>query len=232
MTINGSIAKTFVLLMFVVASAAYTWWLTMNGFGDKVMMLTWAGVIGGFISALACVLTTRSAMTRGQNPTAIIWLAPTYALFEGLALGGISAMYQNIMNGIVFQAVFATLVVTLVMLVLFSARAIQATDKFRSVILTATLSVAIVYIIQLFASFFGRSIPLIFDNGMVGIGFSLIVIVIAALNLIIDFDFIERAANNLMPKNYEWYGAFGLMVTLIWLYLEMLRLLAKLQSRR
>jgi uncharacterized YccA/Bax inhibitor family protein len=232
MTVNGAIGKTLGLLALAVLSAAYTWMLVLQGFTDKAQILMWVGLGGGLIAALAGIFTTAGAMKKGENPKAIVWLAPAYALFEGLALGGISVMYQGIYNGIVFQAILATFAVMLVMLVLFRANAIRATEKFRSVLLTATLSVFVIYLIQLIASFFGRGIPLIFDSGSIGIVFSLVVVAIASLNLIIDFDFIERAAQNLVPKNYEWYGAMGLMITLVWLYLEVLRLLAKLQDRR
>ncbi len=232
MTINGAIGKTMVLLGLAALSAAYTWHLALQGFSDKVQMLMWTGVIGGLVAAIAGIITTSMSIRKNENPRAITWLAPLYALFEGLALGAISVVYASLYHGIIFQAVLATFAVLFVMLMLFRAGAIRATEKFRAVLLTATLSVAVVYLVQIAASFFGRSIPLIFDSGTVGIGFSLVVIAIASLNLVIDFDFIERAAQNLMPKNCEWYGAMGLMITLVWLYLEMLRLLAKLPERR
>jgi uncharacterized YccA/Bax inhibitor family protein len=192
----------------------------------------WTGLIGGLVTAMAGIFMTGSAMRKGENPTAITYLAPAYALFEGLCLGAISAMYESFYGAIVLQAAVATFAVLGVMLLLFRTGAIKPTEKFYSVLLTATLSVLVIYLIQLAASFFGRSIPLIFGASNIGIGFSLVVIVIAALNLIVDFDFIKRAAQNLLPKNYEWYGAMGLMITLVWLYLEILRLLAKLNQRR
>ncbi|MDR1169032.1 MAG: Bax inhibitor-1/YccA family protein [Heliobacteriaceae bacterium] len=232
MTINGAITKTALLLALVAVSFIYTWSLAFQGFTDKVQMLIWIGAIGGLISVLAAAFTTRASMAKGENPTAVIWLAPAYAIFEGLCLGGISAAYEAFMEGIVLHAIVATFAVMLVMLALFRTGAIKVTEKFRSVLLTAMLSILAIYLIQFVAQFFGRGIPVIFGSGMFGIGFSIVVIAIAALNLIIDFDFIEQASQNLMPKNYEWYGALGLMVTLVWLYLEILRLLAKLNSRR
>ncbi len=117
------------------------------------------------------------------------------------------------------------------MLLLYRAKVIQCTDKFRAVLFTATMSIGIIYLIQIIASLFGRGIPQIFTSSAIGIGFSVVVVLIAAFNLIVDFDFIERGAQNLFPKEYEWFGAFGLMVTLIWLYLEILRLLAKFANR-
>jgi uncharacterized YccA/Bax inhibitor family protein len=232
MTVNGAIAKTVILLGLAAVTFIYTWSLAVQGFSDKVGLLMTVGVIGGMIAAFAGIFTTAGSMKKGENPSAITWLAPLYAIFEGLALGGISAMYQSFYQGIILQAVVATFAVMFVMLALFRAGAIRATEKFRSVVLTATFSVVVIYLIQYIASFFGRGIPLIFTSSTVGIVFSLVVIGIAALNLIIDFDFIERASTeSLMPKNYEWYGAMGLMITLVWLYLEILNLLSKLSRR-
>ena len=148
-----------------------------------------------------------------------------------LFLGGISAVFNAAYPGIVIQAVLATFAAMFTMLALYRLRVIQCTDKFRSVIYISTISIAVLYLIQWIASFFHYSIPAIFGAGTIGIGFSVIVVGIAALNLILDFDFIERGAQNMLPKDYEWFGAFGLMVTLVWLYVEMLRLLAKLRDR-
>lgn len=129
------------------------------------------------------------------------------------------------------QAVAGTLAALLSMLLLYRAKVIQCTDKFRAVLFTATMSIGVIYLIQIIASLFGRGIPQIFTSSAIGIGFSVVVVLIAAFNLIVDFDFIEKGAENMLPKAFEWYGAFGLMVTLIWLYLEILRLLAKLADR-
>lgn len=221
MTVNGSINKTFILLAFVFLAACYTWGLAMNGFTDKAQILTTGGAIIGFILAMVLIFS-RKAMNI---------LAPLYAVAEGFFLGGVSAVYAAEYSGIVLQAILATFAVLAVMLLLFRANIIQVTDKFRSVILTATLSIAAIYLIQIVASLFGRGIPQIFTGSTIGIGFSIVVVLIAALNLILDFDFIEKGANAMLPKEYEWYGAFGLMVSLIWLYIEILRLIAKTQSR-
>lgn len=221
MTINGSINKTFLLLAFTFLSACYTWGLAMSGFSDKAQMLTTGGAIIGFILAMVIIFSRK----------ALNIFTPMYAIAEGFFIGGVSAVYAANYAGIVTQAVLATFAVLAVMLILFQSGTIKCDDKFRSVILTATLSVAAIYIIQIIASLFGRGIPQIFTSSPIGIGFSVVVVLIAALNLIIDFDFIEKGAENMLPKKYEWYGAFGLMVSLIWLYIEILRLIAKTQNR-
>lgn len=223
MTINGSINKTLILLGLVVVSAAYTWWLMASGFTDMAHNLCIGGAIAGFILALITIFT------RGKHAAI---LTPLYALSEGLFVGGISAVFEAAFPGIVLQAVGGTFAAAFSMLMLYKARVIQCSERFRAVIFTATMSVGIIYLIQIIASFFGRGIPQIFTSSPIGIAFSVIVVIIAALNLIMDFEFIERGSEQMLPKNYEWYGAFGLMVTLIWLYLEILRLLSKLQSRR
>lgn len=221
MTINGAINKTFVLLACLFIAACYTWYLAFNGYTDKAQILTVGGSIVGFILAMV-IIFTRKAMNV---------LAPLYSVCEGFFLGGISAVYAAQYAGIVMQAILATFAALASMLILYRLNVIRCTEKFRGVILTATLSVAVVYLIQIVAGFFGRGIPQIFTSSPIGIGFSIIVVAIAALNLIIDFDFIERGSQGLLEKKYEWYGAFGLMISLIWLYLEILRLLAKVNDR-
>ena len=222
MTVNGAINKTFVLFGCLLLAAMYTWNLMMNGFTDKAVLLCYGGAIVGFV--LAMILAFSNA--RGAK-----FLAPAYAVAEGFFVGGISAMFEASWAGIVMQAVVATMAAMVSMLLLYRLNIIRATEKFRSVIFISTLSIAVIYLIQFIASFFGRGIPQIFTASPMGIGFSLLAVAIAALNLIIDFDFIDRGAAMMLEKRYEWYGAFGLMVTLVWLYLEMLRLLAKMSSR-
>lgn len=219
MTVSGTIDKTFLMFLCALIPAAYTWQQFMLGFTDKVNMLMMGGVILGFVFAMI------SAFTRNK-----IFMV-LYALCEGLFLGGISAVFNSAYPGIVIQAVLATFAAMLSMLGLYKFGVIKCTDKFRSIIYISTISVAVLYLFQWIASFFHYSIPAIFGTGSIGIGFSAIVIVIAALNLILDFDFIEQGAQRMLPKDFEWYGAFGLMVTLVWLYLEILRLLAKLRDR-
>ena len=222
MTINGALAKTAMLFGVLVVAAVYTWSLIASGYTDMASTLSIFGAIVGFILSLV-IIFTRKAMPI---------LTPLYALCEGLFVGGISALFNAAYSGIVFQAVMATLAAVFSMLILYRAGIIRATEKFRSVTFISTLSVGLIYLIQIIAVLFGRGIPQIFTASNWGIGFSVVVVAIAALNLIIDFDFIERGANSMLEKDYEWYGAFGLMITIVWLYMEILRLLAKLNSRR
>ena len=211
MTVNGTIQITAFLGLLLVASAAFCWSRFTLGYTDMGMMLTAGGAIVGFILALVIAFTR------------VKYLIPVYAACEGLFLGGISASSQAVAG--TFAALFS-------MLILYRAKLIQCTDKFRSVIFIATCSIAVLYLINFIGHFFHYAVPVINSSSNFGIAFSIIVVIIAALNLIIDFDFIERGARNMLPKDMEWYGAFGLMVTIVWLYLEILRLLAKLQDRR
>lgn len=220
MTVNGTIQITAFLGLLLVASAAFCWSRFTLGYTDKGMMLTAGGAIVGFILALVIAFTR------------VKYLIPVYAACEGLFLGGISASFEASYPGIVSQAVAGTFAALFSMLILYRAKLIQCTDKFRSVIFIATCSIAVLYLINFIGHFFHYAVPVINSSSNFGIAFSIVVVIIAALNLIIDFDFIERGARNMLPKDMEWYGAFGLMVTIVWLYLEILRLLAKLQDRR
>ena len=220
MTVNGTIQITAFLGLLLVASAEFCWSRFTLGYTDMGMMLTAGGAIVGFILALVIAFTR------------VKYLIPVYAACEGLFLGGISASFEASYPGIVSQAVAGTFAALFSMLILYRAKLIQCTDKFRSVIFIATCSIAVLYLINFIGHFFHYAVPVINSSSNFGIAFSIIVVIIAALNLIIDFDFIERGARNMLPKDMEWYGAFGLMVTIVWLYLEILRLLAKLQDRR
>lgn len=227
MTISGAINKTAFLLLIVAMAAAYTWYLAMTGFADKVGIFMIGGFIGGIIAGFMAIFMPKHSMP----------LSITYALCEGLLLGGFSAMYEKAFHGIVPQAILGTFVVLFVMLGLYKSGAIRATEKFRKVLLVATVSVAVFYLINIIAAFAaphfvaaGQFVT-IFRTGPIGIGISLIIIAIASLNFIIDFDFVERGAASLAPKYFEWYGGFMLLVTLIWLYLEILRLLSMLRDR-
>lgn len=220
MTVNGTLQITAFLGVLLCAAAVFCWSRFTLGYTDLAMMLTGGGVIVGFITALIV------AFTRNK------YLVPVYAVCEGLALGGISATFEASYPGIVSQAVAGTFAALFSMLILYRANIIRCTDKFRSVIFIATASIAVVYLVNFIGSFFHMQVPLINSSSPAGIAVSAVIVVIAALNLIVDFDFIERGAQNMLPKDYEWYGAFGLMVTIVWLYLEILRLLAKLQDRR
>lgn len=221
MTINGTINKAFVLFGILLAASIVVWDMFLKGFTDKVAML---GTIGFFASIVSFIVIM-------FNRKAISIAAPVYAASEGLLLGAFSAYIEKMYPGIAIQAVGLTLMALFSMLFLYRIGAIKCTDKFRSVIFISTLSIAGIYFINLIGSFFGMQIPQIFTSSNFGIGFSLLVVGIASLNLIIDFDFIEKGAQQMLGKSFEWYGAFGLMVTLVWLYIEILNLLAKLRER-
>ena len=219
MTVNGTIQITLFLGLLLICAAALVWSKMSAGHTDLGLMLTGGGLIIGFILALVITFTKNK------------YLIPIYAICEGCALGGISATIEVQFPGIVMQAVAGTFAALFAMLILYKLNMIRATDKFRSVIFISTLSIAGVYLIDIIGSFFGLHVPLINSVSPAGIAVSLIIVVIAALNLILDFDFIERGEQMMLPKDYEWYGAFGLMITLVWLYLEILRLLSKVNRR-
>jgi uncharacterized YccA/Bax inhibitor family protein len=220
MTIEGTVNKTAFSLLILMATAAYTWNL---GVGDpRVPAFTMVGVLGGLVLAMVTIFKKEWAGTT----------TPMYAALEGLALGGISATFEARYPGIVSQAVFLTFGTLGALLVAYRSGVIRATENFKLGVFAATGGIALVYLINFVMSFFGSGIPLIHSSGTVGIVFSLIVVGVAALNLVLDFDFIEQGAAGGAPKYMEWYGAFGLLVTLVWLYLEILRLLSKLQERR
>lgn len=221
MTLSGTINKIAILFLLVLAGAFCVWHSFTLGYTDKVHTF----VIIGFIVSL--ILGLIIPFAPAWAPT----LSPVYAFTEGLLLGGVSALFEKAYPGIVVQATIGTFGALGTMLALYKFGVIKCTERLRGTIITATLAVFLIYLIEMFAAFFGRGIPLIFGNGIVGIGFSLLVIFIASLNLIIDFSFIEEGSKRMLPSYYEWYGAYGLMVTLIWLYFEMLKLFAKLNSR-
>ena len=223
MTLQGTVNKTGILLGILVLTAVYTWNLFFQtGNPAAVMPIATGGAIGGFILAMITIFK------KAWSP----FTAPFYAALEGLFLGGISAIFEYQYPGIVIQATALTLGTLASLLVLYKLGIIQPTENFRLMIVSATMGIAVLYLISMIMNMFGSSgIGFIHSNGLFGIGFSLFVVAIAALNLVLDFDFIEQGAELGAPKYMEWFGAFSLMVTLIWLYLEMLRLLAKLRSR-
>lgn len=222
MTLQGTVNKTGMMLLLLIASAAYTWSLFIEKNMESLSLWMMVGVIGGLIVAIVTVFK------KEWSPVT----APLYAVLEGFALGGISAILESSYEGIVIQAVALTFGTAGCLLIAYKSGLIKATENFKLGIFAATGAIALIYLVGWIMSFFGTSIPYIHENGMIGIGFSLVVVVIAALNLILDFDFIEKGAEVGAPKFMEWYAAFGLMVTLIWLYIEILRLLAKLNSRK
>lgn len=220
MTINGTLQITACMGLLLLASAAYVWSRFSLGYTDQVTMLTGGGALVGFILAMIiCFARTKV-------------LVPFYAICEGLFLGGLSAVFEASYPGIVRQAVAGTFAAFFSMLFLYRTGVIRCSEKFRSVIFISTMSVLVIYLVDFIGHFFGHAVPLINTSTTFGIVFSLIVVAIAALNLILDFDFIEQGAKKMLPKDYEWYGAFGLMVTVVWLYVEILKLLAKLSDRR
>lgn len=222
MTLNGTVNRTGILLICALASAAYTW-RTFVETHDPSTVAGWLmlGVFGGFITALVTIFKKEWAPVT----------APIYALMEGLFLGGISAFMDLRYPGIAIQAVGLTFGVLLTMLVIYTSGMIRVTDKLRIGIIAATGGIALFYFLEIILSFFHINFVTVNGSGPIGIAFSLFVCAIAALNLVLDFDFIEQGVHFGAPKYMEWYGAFGIMVTLVWLYLEILRLLSKMRSR-
>jgi uncharacterized YccA/Bax inhibitor family protein len=219
MTVMGAVNKTAVLLALLVGAAAWTWYLVATGGNAKPWFL--AGMIGGLVVALVLYFKPALAMI----------LAPVYAILEGLAIGAISAMFESQFTGIVIHAVGLTIGTLICLLIAYRTGIIRATEKFKLGVVAATGAVFLVYMVDIVLGFFGASIPMIHSSGTLGIGLSVVIVVIAALNLVLDFDFFEAGQRNGAPKYMEWYAAFGLIVTLVWLYLEILRLLSKLKSR-
>lgn len=226
MTVRGSIGKFGFLLFMVLAAASYTWYLYYNNQQQTMTTLMWVGIIGGLISVLAICF----------KPTLAPYLSPAYGILEGLFLGAISAVLNDAFSekypGLVMQAVGLTFGVALAMFLLYNFRVIKATEKFKSTIFAATAGIAIFYVITLLLRVFGVNIPFMYDSSLLGIGISLFIVAIAALNLIIDFDMIEKGAEMGAPKYMEWYGAFGLLVTMVWLYIEILKLLSRFAGRK
>ncbi len=224
MTINGTLNKLFVMFVLLLVSFGVVWNQYSLGFVDKVNTLTTTGAIVGFILALI-ICFTRKAMNI---------LVPIYAFCEGMVLGGISVVFNASMPGIVSQAVAGTFFTLFALLALYKAGIIKATETFRSTVIVATIGIALTYLVSIVLSLFGVHAlsAALMSSSPIGIAISAIVCLVAAFNLILDFDFIERGAQMGFGKEMEWYGAFGLMVTLVWLYLEILKLLAKLNSRR
>jgi len=223
MTLSGTVNKTGVLLLCAMASASWTWHLFLQS-RDMADVAPWmmVGLFGGLICAMVTVFK------KEWSPVT----APVYALLEGLALGGISAVFEMRYPGIGIEAVSLTFGTLLVLLLAYSSGLIKVTDKFRMGIVAATGGIFLFYMLQMVLGFFGVQVfSTVHGSGPIGIGFSLIVVAIAALNLVLDFDFIEQGVKVGAPKYMEWYGAFGIMVTLVWLYLEILRLLSKMRSR-
>jgi len=230
MTVRGTMNKTFLMLLLVVLGAAFTW----KTFFDSIpvdakqisvptSVIVWGaiGLIGGLISSFVIIFAPKTSP----------YAAPIYAVLEGLFLGGISALFASAYNGIVMQAVGLTFITFFLMLVAYRSGWIKVTQKFRTIIIIATAAIGLMYFISMMISMFGGNTSFITSSSPLSIGISIFVVVIAALNILLDLDFIDRASAQGAPKYMEWFGAFGLMVTLVWLYIEFLKLLAKLNSR-
>ena len=230
MTINGTVNKTALLLVLTMITGAITWGMVFRpefavGGADAANPLAMPFMIGGAIVGFILALIIIFKKTTAPR------LAPLYAMAEGLFLGGISAFYEMQFPGIVIQAVTLTFGTLFTLLMAYRSGVIKATENFKLGVVAATGAIFIVYLLSFVLNMFNiGGLGFIHDSGPLGIGFSLVVVVIAALNLVLDFDFIETGAEAGAPKYMEWYGAFGLMVTLVWLYLEILRLLSKLRK--
>jgi uncharacterized YccA/Bax inhibitor family protein len=228
MTVRGTLAKFGFLLLMIMAGAAYTWGLFGKYQDNSMMTLFWVGLIGGLITALIISF----------KPNTARYLAPLYGLLEGLALGTLSvlvnAMFAKKNPGIVIQAVGLTFAIALAMFLLYNFKIIRATERFKSIIITASVGIAMFYGIWFIISLFGVNLEFMnFGNtSMLGIGINLFVAGIAAFSLILDFDRIEQGVRMGAPKHMEWYGAFGLTVTIVWLYIQILKLLSRFSSNR
>lgn len=228
MTVRGSLQKFGFLMILVLAGAAYTWKLYYSFKAPTMMTLFMVGLIGGMICAFATIFVPKLAK----------YLSPAYALLEGFVLGGLSAIindkFQAKYPNIIMEAVLLTLGVAFAVFLLYNFRIIQATNKFRAVILSSMAGIAIFYVVDIILGFFGVRIPFMEfgDNSVIGIVVNLFVVIIAALSLVLNFDQIETGEKMGAPKYMEWYSAFGLLVTLVWLYLEILRLLSRFSNNR
>ncbi len=225
MSVRGTINKFGFLLLMIIGGASYTWHLNESLRQNEMYTFTMVGAFGGMICGFVIMFKQNWAQ----------YLAPLYGLLEGLFIGGISAIlnerFAKSYPGLALQAVGLTFGVAISMFLLYNFRIIKATEKFKSVIIAATLGIAIFYGLTMLLGLFNVTIPFMYDGSLLGIGISLFVVAIAALNLILDFDMIEQGAEQGAPKYMEWYGAFGLMVTIVWLYIEILKLLSRFAKR-
>jgi uncharacterized YccA/Bax inhibitor family protein len=221
MTVSGAVNKSFILLLLLLTGAFTVWYMAVNGSNPIPFAIT--GAILGLVAVLVASF----------KPQASPYLAPAYALFEGLFIGGITLIINTMYPGVALQAVGATFVTFVVCFALYRFKIVKVTEQFKSVVIAATLAIATYYLISWVLGFFIDFTPVhsIENNSLMSIGISVFVIVIAALNLFLDFDMIEKSAEQRLPKYMEWFGAMGLMITLVWLYVEFLRLFAKLSSR-
>lgn len=223
MSVNGTMLKTCLLGLFMALTFAYTWYLQISGFADKVFILRNVGTWGGLLIALFICFGPKNGF--------LAITVPLYAMCEGLFLGSYSAMLNSYYPGIASQAAIGTMFALFSMFILYKFRIIKCTQLFRSVIATSTFAIFLLYILQVVLVFiFHTSIPAIFTSSPIGIAFSIGIVLLASFNLILDFDFVERFSGR-VPSYFEWYGGFSLLVTIIWLYIEILNLLAKIANR-
>ena len=221
MTLTGTVNKTGILLLCAIATAAWSWNLGVRS-PEAIAGLTMVGALGGLVVAIVTVFK------KAWSPVT----APIYALLEGLVLGSVSFLFESRYPGIAMEAVGLTFGTLLALLLAYHAGLIKVTRAFQMGVVAATGGIALFYFLTFILGFFGIHFTSIYGSGLIGVGFSIFVVIVAALNLVLDFDFIVRGAESGAPKYMEWYGAFALLVTLIWLYFEILRLLAKLNDRR
>jgi uncharacterized YccA/Bax inhibitor family protein len=221
MTLQGTVNKTGIMLFLALLSAMWVWRQFFVYESPQISLYLWGGAIGGFIAAMIAIF----------KPTTAPIVAPVYALLEGLFLGGISSFMEARFPGIVIQAVGLTFGTLFALLFAYKSGLIKATENFKLGVTAATGGIFMMYMVSFILGFFGMNVPFIHGNGIMGIGISGFIVVIAALNLVLDFDFIEHGVEQGAPKFMEWRAALGLMITLVWLYIEILHLLSKLRSR-
>lgn len=212
---NGILNKTMLSLFLVILAASYTWFQVINN-GTMPSGLLITGFIISFVGVIGAMVFTSAAPI----------LVPLYSIGEGLVLGAFSAMFATMYDGIIMQAVLITLGIFLVMLFLYRARIIRATNKFKKVVISATIGIGVIYLLSMLLGIFGLNIPFLRDSSPIGIGISLVIVIVASLNFILDFDTIEYLVYSGAPKKMEWIGALTLLTTLVWLYIEVVRLLA------
>jgi uncharacterized YccA/Bax inhibitor family protein len=216
MTVDGTMNKLFILTVLVMIGGYVSW--------NQILPISFSTLLLPII-----ILTLLIAIFLAFKPLYAKYLAPVYAVLEGLFLGTISLFFEQIFPGIVIEAVLLTLLILLLMNVFYRTGVIKVTEKFKSIMIIAIFSIMGVYLLSFILNLFGSGIPYIHGNGPIGIIFSLVVVVIASLSLLLDFDFIEKQSGKTV-KDMEWYGAFAVIVTLVWLYIEVLKLLSKLKS--
>jgi uncharacterized YccA/Bax inhibitor family protein len=228
MTVRGSINKFGFLLLMVIAGAAYTWRLYFTYNHSTMMTLFWAGLVGGLVLALVISF----------KPNLAGILSPAYAILEGFVLGALSAIVNDLVKAkypnIVFQAVLLTFGVAIAVFLLYNFRIIRPTEKFRAIIVSSMVGIGVFYLVYFVLGIFGINLSFMSwqDHSLLGIGINIFVICIAALSLVLDFERLEVGEKMGAPKYMEWYGAFGLLVTMIWLYIQILRLLSRFASSR